>query len=290
CLQSDLHTKYDSCLKHPQHEHFIPIFLLSVNNMPENFQQPSWVKLIKLKGVDVVRLTVAQTSDTRPDELGFRGTTAVRFGTGTAFVHNMEQTELCGCAVGNSGHLCSGAFLVMTAAHVVYNDYEARATTVDFFYDSMDVSTIVRAWGVRVVTVDVDRNRSVVECRTHDLNLCHTLKKAQNERNKIIETELEPAVGSSQMAVIISHPHGLCKQVSFGNLKTKELVGVVKTTKDGMQLADCLLTYDTPTCPGSGGGPVNVMGGGTVSYAFAPHCASKDSGENLSGLGWARVI
>lgn len=265
------------------------MFDLDVRHMPDNFRTQSWVKLLKLKAVDVVRLTVSQTSDARPDELGFRGTTTVRFGTGTAFVHKMDKTELCDCGAGTPGHRRSGIFLVMTASHVVFDDIEAKATAVDFFYDSTDISTIVRAWGVRVVSVDVERNRSIVECRTHDLGLCQRLKDAQKERNELIQKDLEPVVGSSQMAVLISHPHGLCKQVSFGRMKDKQLVGEVKT-KDGIQLADCLITYDTPTCPGSGGGPVNVLGGGTVSFAFAPHCASKGNGENMSGLGWVRLM
>uniref|UniRef100_A0A0B7BC95 Peptidase S1 domain-containing protein n=1 Tax=Arion vulgaris TaxID=1028688 RepID=A0A0B7BC95_9EUPU len=287
--QSDLHTNLVPCIKHPGHERFIPIIKLNSYHFPENFQTESWVKLIRLKAVDVVRLVVSCTSKNRPEELSLTNVKDVRYGTGTAFLYKMDKTEQCDCTVATAGHSVSGLFRVMTASHVVFDDEEAKNTTVEFFYDSADTSTVIRGWGVRVCHIDVMRNRSIIECQTHDLNLCQRLTHALKERNHLIAKELEPHIVSVLTSVIISHPHGMCKQVTFGKLKEMKEYGVARTTKEGVMLIDCMLTYDTPTCPGTGGGPVNVIGGGTTCYAFAPHCASKGNDENISGLGWTRV-
>lgn len=287
---SDLHTKYLTCQRYPHHDTFIPVDILDKSHLLEDFRDDKWVRLIRFKAFDVVRLSVSHTSDDRPDDLGFKGTKDVRFGSGTAFVYNMRNSEPCDCKAGPAGHSMSGVFKVMTVSHVVYNDKEAQSTTVEFFYDSVDSAKIVRAWGVRVCSVDVERNRSVIECRTHDLGLWQTLESARKARKELIEEDLEAKVGNSLMAVLISHPHGMCKQVSVGTLKSLITTGDARMI-NGVKLIDCILTYDTPTCSGTGGGPINVFGGGTTNYAFAPHCASKkNGGENFSGLGWARVL
>lgn len=287
-----LHTV--ECLKHPGHKEFIPIDQLKTHHLPSQYQHDDWVKFIKLKGNETVHISVYYTSKNRPDDFGFKdfkGTTKKRTGSGTAFIMNMENIEDCFCSEVEGTHKVSGSFKVMTVAHVVFDDDEARSTAITFFYDDDNDNTItVTARGERVSHIDIQRNRSVIECRTHDLTLFQRLSSARDERMRLIQSSLSKKVHQEPMVVLISHPHGMSKCVSIGKLLAIQEDGDIKETKDGVELVGCFLTYDTPTCPGAGGGSINLIGKEEVCYAFAPHCASHSNGLNTSGLGWTKYV
>uniref|UniRef100_A0A0B6ZTR3 Peptidase S1 domain-containing protein n=1 Tax=Arion vulgaris TaxID=1028688 RepID=A0A0B6ZTR3_9EUPU len=282
------------CEKHPGHREFFPINDLSTQHLPHNYQRQEWVDFIKLKSEETVLIEVNFTSYDRPDEFGLaniRGKTIKRIGSGTAFIMNMDKTEDCYCLEIPAAHKVSGYFHVMTVAHVVFDDIEAQHTVIKFFHDDdKDKSAIVTARGVRVAYVDIQRNRSIIECRTHDLTLCQRLVNARKKREILIQESLSSLVNYEPIVLLISHPHGLSKRVSTGKLLNIQQEGEVKTTKDGVELIGCILTYDTPTCPGTGGGSINLIGHGEVCLAFAPHCASKGDGQNISGLGWTKYV
>lgn len=252
------------------------------------------MEFIKLKSKETVRIFVPWTSLDRPDDLGFaeyKGTDFPRTGSGTAFLFNMEKVEDCSCHEVPEPHKVSGTFKVMTAAHVVFDDKEAQKTEIEFFYDDENsVSEVVKATGVRVSYIDVKNNMSVVECRTHDLTLFQHLSDARRQREHLIQESLRSLVSYEPMVVLISHPHGFSKRISVGKLIDIKEEGDIKTSKDGVELIGCVLAYDTPTCPGTGGGSVNLIGKNEVCFAFAPHYASKSNGQNISGLGWTKYI
>lgn len=260
--------------------------------MPPPYRQHQWAKFIQLKAMETVRIAVSYTSQHRPDDFGFanlKGTKINRTGSGTAFIAGMDRVEVCDCSQIPESHSISGCFKVMTAAHVVFDDEEAQNTIIEFFFDdNEDRSTVVTAMGVRVSHIDEHNNRSVIECRTHDLSLYQRLSTIRKEREQLIRDSLAKEVNHEPMVVLIAHPHGLSKCVSFGKLLKIEEEGDIRRTNDGVDLTGCFLTYDTPTCPGTGGGSVNLIGRGEVCLAFAPHYASKSNGENISGLGWTK--
>ncbi|CAG5134850.1 unnamed protein product [Candidula unifasciata] len=282
------------CQKHPGHKEFIPVGKLQPHHLPPPYRTENWVRFLRLKGEETVHISVSYTSNNRPEELGFqdlRGTTKVRIGSGTAFIMNMENTEDCYCGEIEGAHKVSGSFKVMTVAHVVFDDAEAQSTFIKFFLDDdSDSTAVVTARGERVSHIDIQRNRSVIECRTHDLTLFQRLSNSRNERMRLIQNSLSTEVNHEPMVVLISHPHGMSKCVSIGRLLAIQEEGDVKTTQEGVELIGCFLAYDTPTCPGAGGGSINLIGKGEVCYAFAPHCASHSDGKNTSGLGWTKYV
>ena len=204
---------------------------------------------------------------------------------------NEMPCPMSDCQEVSGTHSVSGIFKVMTAAHAVYNDEEARNTTIEFFFDSdEDMSTVVRARGLRVSSFDCERNRSVLECFTHDLQLWKTL---QHFRDKKIRIQRNLKIASpradSEMVVLVSHPHGLSKRISIGGLVAIEKLDHTSQV-GGASLAECLLTYTTATCPGAGGGAVTVYRPDGISLAFAPHCSTCGDKTNKSGLGWTLVM
>ncbi|XP_005110054.1 uncharacterized protein LOC101863302 isoform X2 [Aplysia californica] len=302
------------CSKNPGHPRFLPVRRLTADSLPRDFRSPHLADIIRLKGEETVRLTVTWTSPDRPQGFGYeelKGTTTIRRGSGTAFVMNMGKTQRCPsttCSRNLRPHQVSGVFKVVTAAHVVFDDTEAGNTTVDFFLDDeRETGNVVIAQGVKITSVDVENNRSVMECITHDLQLYDKLQHFRERKDRLLsEIPTKQSLPSTANAgadavstglavstdnyltILISHPHGGTKHISFGELQKVTRSGSSVNVKDMPPLVRCTMNYSTPTCPGSGGGTVNVFNKLGQCVAFAPHFGVSESGTNKSGAGWIR--
>ncbi|KAH9495991.1 hypothetical protein Btru_012368 [Bulinus truncatus] len=139
---------------------------------------------------------------------------------------------------------------VSTAAHVVFDDIEAKGTTCTLFYDSKDGET-VNIEGLRIQTKDVKRDICKLLCVVCDSNLADKIDKYVDKFVAAWERVFDKffrddEFENEKLAVIVHHPHGYFKHVSIGRWKEKF------TEKQGDAILKQYM-YDTPTCPGSAG-------------------------------------
>ena len=220
-----------------------------------------------------VRLRLYWTSPDRPDddELSYhRGTKIPRMGTGfISHISDPVSDEPCPC------DKCNGEitrkfwrFKVRTAAHVVYNPEEAKSTRVDLFYDddsSKFDGRMVTVTGLEVKRIDHNKDFCYTECVTHDEALAERFESLWTsfysgiiERIDIDLPSLDclpPCDEGRYPILIISHPHGQPKKITWGQGRDGEL---------------CLVEYNTPTCPGSSGASVFVF------ESLVPFCRRSD--------------
>ena len=133
-----------------------------------------------------VRLRVNWASRGRPDHYPFpylRGTERCRMGTG--IIHIVEDPvsdKPCPCCDCNETKTRKfWKFWVRTAHHVVYNIEEAKATSVDLFFDDESCETDGRMSvvpGLGGVVIDPDRDACLMTCATHDEDVGERIKSA----------------------------------------------------------------------------------------------------------------
>lgn len=201
---------------------FIPINKFNIDHLPEMFQHPDLVKKIKDTSVRVVRITVGYTSQDRPQRFqsNARESLYYRFGTGTVDVRkshqltsksNQEQEEK------HSNKQSAVGFVVQTAAHLVFNDKEASDTLVEFFHDDdYTYENVIRAKGVKVLSIDVEHDVCEFLCEIDDAS---TGEKVMNELDQSLGSEGVNPPLKQDFVFCISHVHGTAKKVSIGSMQ-----------------------------------------------------------------------
>ncbi|KAK3779975.1 hypothetical protein RRG08_042142 [Elysia crispata] len=206
-----------------------------------------------------VRLRVYWTSPERPDDdelSNHRGTMTPHMGTGfISHVYKPVSDKLCPC------DKCNGEitkkfwrFRVRTAAHVVYNTEEAKSTRADLFYDDDSCKfdgRMVTLTGLEVERISHDQDVCYMECVTHDDALGERIESLMPsldsgltkrlDRDLLSLDFLPPFDEGRHPTLIISHPHGQPKKITWGQWR----VGKFRHVE-----------YNAPTCPGSAGAPV----------------------------------
>ncbi|KAK3743947.1 hypothetical protein RRG08_049865 [Elysia crispata] len=206
-----------------------------------------------------VRLRLYWTSPDRPDDDEFsnhRGTKIPRMGTGfISHVYKPVSDKLCPC------DKCNGEitqkfwrFRVWTAAHVVYNTEEAKSTRVDLFYDDDSCKSDGRMrtlTGLEVVRISHDADICYMECVTHDEALGERIKSLMPSLPSVFTKRLDldlpfpeilpPCDEGRRPILIVSHPHGQPKKITWGQWRVGGF---------------CRVEYNAPTCPGSAGATV----------------------------------
>ncbi|KAH9512226.1 hypothetical protein Btru_041184 [Bulinus truncatus] len=145
---------------------------------------------------------------------------------------------------------------ITTALHVVENDEQVKATLVTVDFDD-EQSKVILLKGHRLVNKDLEANRCILECVTHNTR--------------------------PNLAVVISHPHGRPKRVSIGKIKEKI---VVNQPEAGVQKT--YFKHDVPTCPGSSGAVLWILGFERIGYMDRgitdhTHSMGAEGNENFSG-------
>ncbi|BFZ14264.1 hypothetical protein BsWGS_17303 [Bradybaena similaris] len=271
--ESELHKLKKHCQKHRGHDKFIPSQEFDEQHLPDLYKHKLIVDLVRCLSTLTVRLTVGKISASRPrppypptprcDNLGrdcsINGTGHVS----SAVVSPEEADNCCACSEcleSGSPERRFGKIFIQTAAHVVHDDSEAANTTCYFNYvnDSDGLDTAIKIQGAKGVQIDVKEDRCWMFCYTHDLSL---LKKLDSTVHMYQRLRREVAdkycvnwadTPEDKLTIIVSHPHGCSKYVTVGNMEGRL---AAEDDADWTQY-----TYTTPTCPGSSGAPIFMLG------------------------------
>ncbi|XP_013086381.2 uncharacterized protein LOC106070937 isoform X1 [Biomphalaria glabrata] len=288
----DLHKHYAGCTKNPGHEQFIPVDKFTIQHLPEDRRDEDLVQLIKNTADLTVRVDVKVTSScrpqywpnkTRPYPFHKGKKTNLRLGSGIIWNVHMVQDETAACwckqcQQSNSPKHVWWEFYVDTATHVVFDDEEAKHTSLTLFYDR-EGSPEVTVDTVRVDKVDIEYDvcmlKGVTCNRRLGRKLVHIGKDFSESWQKVCD-EYKTSRDDHKLVYIVSHPHGCHKQVSIGRWRKK----YVTKDKDGNDLYQ--FTYTTCTCPGSSGANVQCVGY-SVDWPDLVHGGCLRSGLNYSG-------
>ncbi|CAG5131767.1 unnamed protein product, partial [Candidula unifasciata] len=302
--ESELHKFKQHCQKHPKHEQFIPVSEFAEKHLPALYKHNLIIDLVNCLSTLTVRLRVDKISLFRPEPPYPPNPRFDNFGTDCSIngTGHVSSTVLCLSGADNSegaDNRCAcaeclesgipvqrfGKIFIQTAAHVVHDDTEAANTTCFFNYvnDNDGLDTIIKIQGAKGVQTDVTEDRCWMFCYTHDISLVKKLKnmteKYQNLRKEVSEKYCvnwsdEP---EEKLTIIVSHPHGCSKYVTIGNMEGRL---AAQDDEDWTQY-----TYTTPTCPGSSGAPIFMLG--KHGYLDNHHHSGTvpDSGLNVSTFG-----
>ncbi|CAG5117570.1 unnamed protein product, partial [Candidula unifasciata] len=282
-LESSLHENMKKCQKNPDHKDFIPVTEFNIGCLPDRYQDNDLADLIRALAALTVRIKVNKLSPERPKvryppipRYDKRGREKSITGSGwVARVDTYSNGKLCSCReCKNSPTACKqwGRVEIFTVTHVVYDEFEAQHTICHLNYDcdSADLGQLPALSEVGAIQSDFHEDLTHLLCFTHDMEL---LDKLQNSLD--IYRKLQPLVmdkysddseSEEDLTVVVSHPHGCSKHVTVGELREyhfKDDEGDLGQYK-----------YTTPTCQGSSGGPVFILGRG-VWYDEHPHSGTK---------------
>ncbi|XP_076437415.1 uncharacterized protein LOC143276673 [Babylonia areolata] len=218
------------CAKHGDHSNFHPISKLSQEHFLEGMMcgRGPALRLVQALARLVVRVRVMVGVGGSPEGQGGGGRRRRRGGaarTCTGVVTSVSE----------------GRVSVMVPLHAVEDDAEAVHTTADFFYDGEDDSDVITVRGLSLVRCDHQMTaeltcRSCPELNQRFQRLRGKMTTTTPTLSTLSKTDLEKqeAVRSLEgsMAVLISHPHGFSKRVTFGSFCGTDLVQVGKLEDD----------------------------------------------------------
>ncbi|CAL1546045.1 unnamed protein product [Lymnaea stagnalis] len=174
-----------------------------------------------------------------------------------------------------------------TAKHVVYDDSEAKRTVVTLNYNDPDCSEGVKTlYGDAVTWEDGDRDWCNMTCVTHDRDVYQSLYSKERDREEQ-HTDINEKFWrcKTPLAIIVSHPHGCAKQITVGQWTNRTVK--FDNQESGDQMTE--YTYDTPTCSGTSGAPVVLLGEKGVGREtwwyphYHTHSGTFDGKLNISG-------
>ncbi|KAH9525849.1 hypothetical protein Btru_002558 [Bulinus truncatus] len=158
-----------------------------------------------------------------------------------------------------------GVVTVTTVFHVVKTDLDAKKSLVMINYDSLDAEKLYLT-GYKLLETDKESNFDwcALECVTHDVNLIARLIKMIDNYESLQKVTYGRYRGDKQkLTVMVGHPHGGIKKVSFGFTKVKRTLKEVRNTQDW-----CQYRHTAHSCPGSSGSPVLILGQPLCGYGY----------------------
>lgn len=228
-------------------------------------RQPNLLAAIQALIVITVKLTITRTSPHRPEFFPHtripyphhdrRGQKIMLCASGrvdSVIIHQREPCPCAGCVQSGEPRVCWGDIYVNTAAHCVFDTFEAQHTICTFDFDSTE-SSAFKFVGVDAVGLDVDGDRCLVRCVSHDVNKLTRLEAGVKLFDRLAGDVCETyrsCKDESRLVVIVSHPHGRYKRISVGQWVNRLPVG----------FDDAKFDYTTATCPGSSGAFVFMPG------------------------------
>ncbi|CAG5131506.1 unnamed protein product [Candidula unifasciata] len=292
--EADLQRLLVDCDKNPGHENFIPVNEFSLKHLPDGYKDEDIVNYIRAQADLTVKITSKFTSMHRPEGYSFhnfRGKNFMRVGSGfMQYVYRNERrsNKPCPCPECKNSptpRLEWAKLKIRTATHVVFDDDEAQNTMVEFFYDDdKQKDKVKRVYGESVRFGTVRGDWCDIRCVSHDIELCDFLKETWGKW-RWLETKVNQKYTCEQdhrLAILVSHPHGCSKQVSIGVWRNRDIIEISR------EWENCVYSYDTPTCPGSSGAPVWILGQMKWAGFFGrhPHSGRPVEGLNISAIGW----
>uniref|UniRef100_A0A2C9LKC4 Peptidase S1 domain-containing protein n=1 Tax=Biomphalaria glabrata TaxID=6526 RepID=A0A2C9LKC4_BIOGL len=303
-LEVDLHKHNRDCRKNPGHQDFIPVYKFKLTHLPEPLRDDLLFDFIKVTADLTVRISVKMTSPNRPQFwprgdrpfplYDLRGSETLRSGTGRIWnvkkvVNGVDQfgiPSLVHCWCKKCERNARGGSLwweveVDTATHVIYDDIEARSTSVRLFFDQPNSPAVLLDQG-SFVGVNIDKDSTLLKYVTCDIELGSRLfalwDRWDGLWSKVCE-KYKKTRDDHKLTFIVSHPHGFSKQVSIGQW--------VEKRQEGNVAYNFQFSYTTCTCPGSSGAPVNILGYSTGwgEHSHSGACDTED-GLNFCGFGY----
>ncbi|XP_059164696.1 uncharacterized protein LOC131947494 [Physella acuta] len=284
--EADLPKQYTGCKKNPGHKGFIPLKDFNANCLPSRYHDDELMsETIKALADLTVQVKSEFTSLERPEfypgtQVPYpcyndRGSHVMRLGTGRVWYvkkYTESDGKTCRCAkcqVSATPSKVWGEVPVSTAAHVVFDDSEARQTRCVLGFDD-DTSPVVSLDGWEVEDrADIEGDWCVLSYVTCDLDLVDELDKMCRRFNDLCMKVLDKYgrfLDVDKLTVIVSHPHGCPKQVSVGQWTHKR-----------EENAGTRYWYKTCTCPGSSGAYVYRHGPDLIY--INPHSGSNSEGN-----------
>ncbi|XP_055896907.1 uncharacterized protein LOC106076698 isoform X2 [Biomphalaria glabrata] len=310
--EANLHKHLNGCTKNPGHTYFRPIDKFTIKDLPQNHRDNDLFNFVKAAADLTVRVDVPMISPYRPEHwpntkipypfFKDKGKKLLRTGSGEINVHKYKngvkliwlldlskermynQAIKCPCRkcqLSEHPNTVWYEVLVTTARHVVFDDIEARETSLRLFYDKQD-SPVVRLDGVSIFSANTEFDSAILQCATCDVSIGEKLFRLKEKhlrfRNKVIE--IYALRSNDDFNFLVSHPHGCTKQVSFGQWKNYYKMRLDDRERDLRKL-----TYTTSTCPGSSGARVYSLG-----YCDHVHSGTLLSGLNYSSTGCYHIL
>ncbi|CAG5131477.1 unnamed protein product [Candidula unifasciata] len=277
------HDLRERCQKNPGHFGNFPMAQLQLNHIPSNVRCPEVLEFFQLIGKLVVKLTIRKRSSNRP-QFGESIETHAQCGTGLAFAEDdsddpapTEPTRRWSTIRRYIPGLKKnkGIIHIRTSCHVIFDDFEAENTLVEFFYDNPNGNEIVKAKGVSVThSPAIGDATSVLKCTISDLSMVEFVKNTEKQvRELVARLPTRIKENLTKRVFVISHPHGLEKVFSYGEyavvkyaLKPEKRNGVpapeIVKINNHTQISENsnsirkMLFYTADTCKGSSGGLV----------------------------------
>lgn len=296
--ESDLQKSLVICSKNPNHTNFIPVSQFSFQSLPRKFRDKDVYACVRKLISLCVRLRVSYTSESRPPGYDFSekswGSSPefVRYGSGAVYVpkHKSQGLRCPLCKDSPTPRKKCYFVWASTALHVVYDNLEAAATEVDMYFDDDKKKKVRKLQGLSLVNASSQGDRCILECVTHDyyvykhiLSTRRHLRRMEDRLSRKYANQIKNGV--PPLAVIVSHPHGCYKQISFGTKVIKERVEDNCPTVEWTEYR-----YNAATCRGSSGALVWLLGQTRVGYrddliTVHTHSGAVDEKLNTSGRG-----
>ncbi|KAK6964367.1 hypothetical protein BgiMline_031590 [Biomphalaria glabrata] len=268
----------DGCQKN--HSNYLEVKGLTLDSLPQGYQEPDLLELVKSLASLTVRISVMYSSlerrkfwqGTEASYPGYicRGSDTCLTGSGRICdVYEDTKYELtCPCSdckepMSGSERRAVWHIWVYSATHVVYNSVEAEKSVFKLFYDTSEGKRKT-FYGVKVLWSNITGDLCLLSCVTCDKELADELDQSLKglisiwkrirenyKRDKTLEDDARKY--KDRIVVIVSHPHGGPKKVSFGQLHSKERKKI--GSDNGWHI-----NYLTNTCSGSSGAPVYLYG------------------------------
>ncbi|XP_059155562.1 uncharacterized protein LOC131940781 [Physella acuta] len=274
----DWRTNYQKCLKIEKHPYYFTVFDVETKALTElckgfNFSEDDrqlFLTQARLTGRILIKLS--------PDE----------YRCGSGYLQKIRPAKDFNCPIPSckekKKHHAWWILTVTTVFHVVPSQQDVEKVEFEFFYDEdLNQDKVKKAYGFRLIDTEKESGQAdwcSIECATDDEVLVNNLKQLittladlQKKSYKVYKDK------SPKPVVIASHPHSGPKRLSFGRVVREESVKEVRESQNW-----CKYFYDTPTCPGSSGSYVLILGqplNGSGYWLGHPHNHSGESDTRL---------
>ncbi|GFR76265.1 hypothetical protein ElyMa_005796400 [Elysia marginata] len=302
---------WKACTKNPGHIGFTPASQFSPDLLPKPYNEdPDVIELVRLQIELTVRLRVHYTSNARPDGYSlskFKGQHIPHTGSGIVFVAvykcpppppENENYKGCPCQFCDSAEPRAPrkpewwSIGVRTAKHVSFDTDETKTAIADLDLDFPgQMVSKIQLHGLYSATSHLEGDIARIYFATHDDAIGQRLKMASKRFDDLSASMLMKYRDPERFpmyTIICSHPHGCSKQVSVGP-RTGRLIVNYKVENDQPDEEWTEHTYTTPTCEGSSGAPIVLLGREKISgrhwhMISHVHRQALPSGEGHSGM------
>lgn len=222
--------------------------------------------------VNLIRLMAQLVVMIRTPCVGENGAASFRYGSGIIQRVRAEKVRECpveDCKTCSSGSREYGIITVTTVLHVITSQSDAEKTTACLDFD--DENTKYKCLqGFKLLDTEKDAGEldwCAVEFYSHHMELVGELKTKLKAYHKLqAEVYSEFKDRENDLVVVIGHPHGGPKKISFGKIRKEKGKEIKKDVRERQEW--CQYRYSTATCPGSSGSTVYILGQPLCGYGY----------------------